>query len=68
LVGSTDSFEAFVAIDGILNLAENRFLKDTELEAYRRDLKPYLDHLAGAGGTTIASSTGGRSRLVIIVK
>ncbi|MEO8462996.1 MAG: DUF3352 domain-containing protein [Chloroflexota bacterium] len=68
LAGSKDNFGAFVAIDGILGLAESRFLKGDELESYQRDLKPYLEHLASAGGTTIVSTTGGRSRLVIIVK
>ncbi|MEO8208058.1 MAG: hypothetical protein ABI598_03400 [Chloroflexota bacterium] len=68
LTGSSGNLQGFVAVDAVLGLIEQGALTDTDLEAYRRDMKPYLDHLAGAGVTSTDSSTGGRIRLVIVVK
>ncbi|TAK01518.1 MAG: DUF3352 domain-containing protein [Chloroflexota bacterium] len=67
VAGAKNDVQLFVALDASLALAE-RFLPSTELELWTTELKPYLDHLAGAGMTSITSKTAGHSRIVITVK
>jgi hypothetical protein len=68
LAGRKNDFAAYVALGAILAWAETDLLNDADLETWSRDLKPYLDPLAGLGGAGITTTTGGTGRLVIIVK
>ena len=68
LAGRKNDFAAYVALDAILGWAETNLLDDADRETWNRDLKPYLDPLAGLGGAGIATTTGGTGRLVITVK
>jgi hypothetical protein len=67
VAGAKNDVQLFVALDASLALAE-RFLPSAELELWTTELKPYLDHLAGAGMTSLTSSSTGHSRIVITVK
>jgi hypothetical protein len=66
--GSPSDVEAFVAIDGIVAWLEGHAPAGFDLEAYRTDYKPYLEHLAGAATSIVTTSTGTRSRIIITVK
>ena len=68
LAGRKNDFAAYVALDAILGWAETNLLDDADRETWNRDLKPYLDPLAGLGGAGIATTTGGTGRLVITFK
>ncbi len=67
LADSPNDVEIFVAIDGLISFAET-YLPAEGLDTWKRDLKPYLEHLAGFGGTTLITTTGGRARFVITVQ
>lgn len=68
LAGRKNDFAAYVALDAILGWAEANLLSDADLEIWSRDLKPYLDPLAGLGAAGTTTTTGGSGRLVITVK
>jgi len=68
LAGRKTDFAAYVALDAILGWAETNLLNDADLETWSRDLKPYLDPLAGLGAGVITTTTGGTGRLVLTVK
>jgi hypothetical protein len=67
LAGPRNNLQLFVALDATLTLAEG-FLPAAELETWTTELKPYLDHLAGIGVTSVTTDTTGRSRVVITIK
>lgn len=68
LAGRKSDFAAYLALDAVLGWAEANLLNDADLETWSRDLKPYLDPLAGLGAAGTTTTTGGTGRLVITVK
>ncbi|MCI0583101.1 MAG: DUF3352 domain-containing protein [Chloroflexi bacterium] len=67
IAGAKNDMQLFVALDSTLALVE-RLLPAEQQEMWTTELKPYLDHLAGAAMTSLQSSSGGHSILVITVK
>ncbi len=67
IAGSRNSVQVYVAIDAALGLVE-RFLPADEMDTWTRDLKPYLDHLAGGAFTLTRSGADARVRGVLTVK
>jgi hypothetical protein len=67
IAGTRNNAQVYVAIDACLALAE-RFLPDDQLGTWSRELKPYLDHLAGLAMTVTASNDAGQARVVLTVK
>lgn len=68
LATSPNDIEAYVAVDAIAAWVEKALPASTDLEAYRRDFKPYLEHLAGLVSSTVTTSTGTRTRIILTVK
>jgi hypothetical protein len=67
LAGTRSSFHAYVAADAAVTLAAGLATGD-DLEAWNREVAPYVEHLAGIAWSTTFSSTGHHSRLVLTVK
>ncbi|MES2208817.1 MAG: DUF3352 domain-containing protein [Chloroflexota bacterium] len=68
LAGSPNDAEVFVAIDGLLRWVESSLPSALDGNDWTTELKPYVEHFAGFGASTLTTETGGRSRLVITVK
>lgn len=68
LVGSPNDVEVYLAIDGLMGWVETQFPADMDITTWTTDIKPYLEHLAAFGEASLASDTGGSSRIVITVK
>jgi hypothetical protein len=68
LAGSPNDVEAFVAIDAIAGWLEAHPLPGFDVDTYRKDTKPYLEHLAVVSASSITTDTGTRARLVLTVK
>jgi hypothetical protein len=67
IAGAKNDLQVFIALDATLTLVE-RFLPPDELALWSTELKPYLDHLAGAAITSVNSGSGAHIRGVLTVK
>ena len=67
IAGAKNNLQVFVALDSTLALVE-RFLPQDEQLMWTAEFKPYLDHLAGIGMTSVNSNAGTHVRGVLTVK
>lgn len=65
---SPNDIELYVAIDGIVTWVEANVLEGAVLDSYQRDIKPYLEHLAGFGESSVTTSSGAHAWIVLTVK
>ena len=66
--GTPNDVELFLAIDTIAGWLEAHPPAGTDLTSFNANIKPYLDHLAGAIESSVTTSTGIQARIVITVK
>ena len=66
--GTPNDLEVFLAIDSIAGWLEAHPPAGTDLTDFNANVKPYLDHLAGAVESTVTDGTGTHARIVITVK
>lgn len=67
LTGSTSDVQLYVAIDATIALIE-RLVPPADLDAYNRDLKPYLAPLAATSVSSTTGATVNRARVVLTVR
>jgi hypothetical protein len=68
LASSPNDLEAYVAVDALAAWIEAQVPAGADLEAYRRDAKPYLEHLAAVVASSVTTSTESRARIILTVK
>lgn len=67
LAGATNDLQVYVALDAIVASA-GQFLPADAFATWNADIKPYLEHLAGAAWASTNVATTNRSRFVLTVK
>ena len=68
LASSPNDVEAFVAVDAVVAWLEAQVPAGADLDAYRRDTKPYLEHLASVVASSVTTGTETRARVILTVK
>lgn len=67
LSGPTNDLQLYVALDSAVALID-RFIPAGDLEAFNRDVKPYLAPLAGTSWSSTTGTDVNRARFVLTVK
>jgi hypothetical protein len=68
LAESPNDVEVYLALDALAAWIDANAPTGTDLDAYRKDVKPYLEHLAGVVASSVTTSTGTRARIILTVK
>ena len=68
LAGTPNDVEAFIAIDAVATWIEAHPPTGVDMEAYRANVQPYLNHLAGVIESALTTSTGTTGRIILTVK